>query len=57
MQEDEIGYASEGIGRIIVLVLLSSSTLGALVLHFTWHVLPERLARPIEYHKDVLRHR
>jgi hypothetical protein len=55
MQENSVGYDSNGVGRIVVLALMSMGTVLAMSAHGASKMMPERIARPIEFYKDVLR--
>jgi hypothetical protein len=56
LQESSIGYDRTGVGRIIMLALMGVTAVVATISHAAARLLPERLARRIDYRIDVLRY-
>jgi hypothetical protein len=57
VQASSIGYDYTGVGRIIMVALMASASFLATASHAAARLLPEHLARQIDYRLDVLRHR
>ena len=55
MQEDVIGYDSNGVGRIVVLAFMGLASVISVLGLFASTMLPEHVARPLDAYSDVLR--
>lgn len=55
LQESPIGYDNVGVVRYLVLSLVAAGAVGALAVKGAITLLPERVAKRIDFHKDVLR--
>jgi hypothetical protein len=56
IQMEAFGYDNVGVARYVILSVLGAGALSALAVTGATTLLPERVARSIDFHKDVLRH-